>query len=209
VGVTGLLLLLFVVMHLGANLLIFDSADAVNAYGASLRHLPLGALWIARIGLLAVAVTHIFFTLRLALANKQARPIPYAKSATVQASRASLSMVLSGTLVLAFLVFHLLHFTLHKVGNVLLSLDTIGRPDIHAMVVSAFHNPFIVMGYIGSMVLLTYHLSHGIASLCQTFGLRGWRNSVWVDRIGPILAGILGVGFVSIPVAIWLGLVVP
>src|SRR5688572_26180689 len=109
-AVTGLLLFGFVVAHVLGNLLLFAGPDSINAYAKSLADLgPL--LWLLRIGLLAVFVLHVVTGLRIARQNRTARPVAYTKEATIQASFASRSMVFSGVTVLAFVVYHLLHFT--------------------------------------------------------------------------------------------------
>ncbi len=110
VAVTGIILMVFVVGHLLGNLQIFLGPDWINGYAQHLRDLgPL--LWVVR-GVLIVAVAlHIYFTILLAIENRRARPAGYVKSEPVKATFASRHMVVSGLVVLAFIIFHLLHFT--------------------------------------------------------------------------------------------------
>ncbi len=113
VAVTGIILILFVVGHLLGNLQIFLGPDWINGYSQHLRDLgPL--LWLIRIVLLATVLTHIYFTILLAIENRRARPEPYVDGDYVKASWASRHMVVSGLVVLAFIIFHLLHFTARK-----------------------------------------------------------------------------------------------
>jgi succinate dehydrogenase cytochrome b subunit len=110
-AITGLLLIGFVLGHMTGNLLIFAGPDALNGYAAALKARP-ALLWGARLGLLAVFVVHVLIGIRLALANKAARPTPYAYEDTLQASWASRHMMLTGLVLLAFVGYHLAHFTL-------------------------------------------------------------------------------------------------
>jgi succinate dehydrogenase / fumarate reductase cytochrome b subunit len=110
VGLTGFALVGFVLAHMGGNLLIYAGQDALNSYAQKLKSLgPL--LWLARAGLLAVFVLHLFLTLRLTLANRAARPSKYVYEDTIQASWASRHMWLTGLVLFAFLGYHLAHFT--------------------------------------------------------------------------------------------------
>src|SRR5262245_39654676 len=110
-AITGLLLIGFVLGHMTGNLLIFAGPDAMHGYAAGIKSRP-ALLWGVRLGLLAVFVVHVLIGIRLTLANKAARPTPYAYEDTLQASWASRHMMLTGLLLLAFVVYHLAHFTL-------------------------------------------------------------------------------------------------
>jgi succinate dehydrogenase / fumarate reductase cytochrome b subunit len=110
-AITGLLLTGFVLAHMTGNLLLYAGPDALNAYAAALKSHP-ALLWTARLGLLAVFLLHLFLALRLAAQNRKARPVPYQFERTIQASWASRHMLLTGLVLLAFIVYHLAHFTL-------------------------------------------------------------------------------------------------
>src|SRR5947208_15305101 len=111
VAVTGVILILFVVAHLLGNLQIFLGPDWINGYSQHLRDLgPL--LWAIRFFLLAAVVIHIYATIQLAIENRRARPEAYVVREYVKAKRASRHMVMSGLIVLAFIIYHLAHFTL-------------------------------------------------------------------------------------------------
>lgn len=109
-AITGLGLTVFVLGHLAGNLLIFAPGDALNAYAATLKHNP-GFLWTARIILLVCFILHIVIGIRLSQTNTEARPIRYVYEDTVQASWASRHMLLTGLLLLAFVIYHLAQFT--------------------------------------------------------------------------------------------------
>ncbi|MDB4358032.1 succinate dehydrogenase cytochrome b subunit, partial [bacterium] len=176
VAVTGLALVLFLAGHLTGNLLIFAGRDAFNDYAQFLHEVFHGAgVWIARIGLLACFVAHVWFTILLTRENKTART-NYDHQATVQAPKSSLIMIWSGLTILAFIIFHLLHFTV-KAGTDYASFmqvmpDGSERHDAWKMVIVGFSNPLVAIFYIIAMTLLCSHLSHGVASIFQTLGLR-------------------------------------
>src|SRR6266581_8971350 len=110
VAITGIILILFVVGHLLGNLQIFLGPDWINGYSQHLRDLgPL--LWLIRIFLLVTVVVHIYVTIRLAIDNRRARPERYRERDYVKATFASRHMVMSGLIVLAFIIYHLAHFT--------------------------------------------------------------------------------------------------
>jgi succinate dehydrogenase / fumarate reductase, cytochrome b subunit len=110
-AVTGVLLIGFVLAHMAGNLLIYFGPDAINTYAAALAARP-ALLWAARIGLLVVFLLHLYFAFRLTLENNAARPQGYVVERTLRASFASRHMMLTGLVVLAFIVYHLAHFTL-------------------------------------------------------------------------------------------------
>ena len=117
VALTGLALFGFVIGHMIGNLLIFVGKDAINEYGHMLQTaLHGGGVWIARIGLLAAVVIHIVATISLTRANRAARLTQYGQHKAQVSSKSSRIMIWSGLTILAFIVYHLLHFTIHA-GN--------------------------------------------------------------------------------------------
>ena len=139
VALTGMILILFVIGHLLGNLQIYLGPDWINAYSQHLRDLgPI--LWLIRAFLLAAVVLHIYFTILLAIENRRARPDHYRERNYVKASWASRHMVVSGLVVLAFIIFHLLHFTARKFNPQfpLLKLDPLNRYDVYSMMVYGF-----------------------------------------------------------------------
>ncbi len=157
-------------------------------------------LWAARAGLLAFFVLHIASAWKVTIENRRARPVPYAKKERAVASFASWTMIYSGILILAFVLMHLSHFTFHWIGVERMEFDSLGRRNIYRMVIEAFQNPVFSAIYIGSMVVLGLHLSHGISSLFQTLGLtykRAFFTSL--QKIGTGLAWAIAIGYISIP----------
>ena len=204
-ALSGLGLLGFLLGHLAGNLLIFQGQQAMNAYAAGLKELPLGLLYVARAGILLLFVVHIFTAFKLQSINSAARPVAYAHATTIQASLASRTMIYSGLVILAYLLFHLAHFTWHQVTEVPLLAD--GTVDVYNMVIASFHQPWIVVTYLVAMVVLGFHLSHGIASFFQTVGLNHSKYNDAYRIGGRLVAWGLSFGYISIPVSIWLGFV--
>ncbi len=210
VAVTGVILILFVVGHLLGNLQIFIGPEWINAYAQHLRDLgPI--LWMIRIFLLVSVILHIYFTILLAIENRRARPEAYRDRNYVKASWASRHMVVSGLVVLAFVIFHLLHFTARKFNSQfpLLKLDTLNRYDVYSMMVYGFQNVYVSIFYIVGLFLLTLHLTHGSSSFFQSLGFNNQRLTPKLAIGGRIFAWLIFIGYVSIPTAVLLGFIKP
>ncbi|HJX98483.1 MAG TPA: succinate dehydrogenase cytochrome b subunit [Chthoniobacterales bacterium] len=210
VAVTGVILILFVIGHLLGNLQIYLGPDWINAYSQHLRDLgPL--LWLIRIFLLANVILHIYFTIQLAIENKRARPELYRDRNYVKASWASRHMLISGLVVLAFIIYHLLHFTFHTTDARfdLLKHDAMGRHDVFSMMVYGFQNVYVSSFYILGLFLLTLHLTHGSSSFFQSLGLNNHRLTPKLAIAGRIFAWLLFIGYISIPIAVLLGFIQP
>ncbi|MDQ2659901.1 MAG: succinate dehydrogenase cytochrome b subunit [Verrucomicrobiota bacterium] len=203
-------MIVFIVGHLLGNLQIFLGPDWVNAYAEHLRDLgPL--LWLARGILLVTVILHIYFTVRLAIENKRARPKSYARKDYVKASLASRHMVVSGLVVFAFIVFHLLHFTGRRFNPQfpLLKNDPLNHYDVYSMMVYGFQNPYVSAFYILGLFLLTLHLTHGASSFLQSLGLNDKKMTPRLAFLGRVFAWLIFLGYTSIPVAVLLGYVLP
>lgn len=208
IALSGAALLLFLAGHLVGNLLIYLGPDAINSYAEFLHHSLHGAgVWIARLGLLGAITLHVVATIHLVQQNRAARESRYQFETTVQASKASRTMIISGIIILSFIVFHLLHFTIvPDIGNETTSAGTT-RPDVYTMVIQGFSNIFISLFYIVSMAFLCFHLSHGFASVFQTLGLRTKKSAELIKWAGWGYAAFIFFGNISIPISILLGFV--
>lgn len=210
VAITGIVLILFVIGHLLGNLQIFLGPDWVNGYAEHLRDLgPI--LWAIRAFLIATVVIHILVTIRLAIANRIARPIGYVEKEHVKASFASRHMVMSGLIVLAFIIYHLAHFTLRVTDPrfALLKPDPLNHYDVYSMMVYGFQNIYVSTFYVLGLFLLTLHLTHGASSFFQSLGLNNQTLAPRLELAGRIFAWLIFIGYTSIPVAVLLGLVQP
>jgi succinate dehydrogenase cytochrome b subunit len=223
-AVTGILLTGFVIVHLIGNLKVLPALggqDSVNSYAEFLKDLgPL--LWIARGLLLAVFGLHIYLGLTLAMRASAARPVRYKHPATIQASTSSVTMHWTGLAILAFVAFHLAHFTFGWVGttealdptaghmvqaNYLALVDAKGRHDVYSMMVAGFRNPVVAGLYVVAMGFLYMHLSHGIGSALQSLGLNTPRLQPFVSGLSRALAFLVAAGNTWIVVAVQAGLV--
>ena len=211
-ALSGLVMVGWLGGHLTGNLLIFAGADAMNTYAAWLHSQP-ALLWGARVALLVSAVLHVMTAIRLKRMNTEARPSRYHYNANVQSTLAGRTMVYSGLLLLAYAVYHLAHFTWgveavippeHFRNGV---QDAAGRPDVWHMAVWSFSKAPVALVYIIANVLLGLHLSHGIASVFQTLGLTSDKWQPVINKLGPAVGAAMAAGFISIPVAVLLGLV--
>ena len=206
-AVSGLVLVGFVIAHLLGNCLIYFGPEAINAYAQHLRDLgPL--LWVARGVLLTAVVVHAGTSVALAIENRRARPEPYHVVRRRETTLAAQTMMASGLLLVAYLIYHLLHFTF-GVTNPRFShaTDALGRHDVYAMIVLSFRQPAISLAYLLGMTVLCLHLGHGIGSVFQTLGLTNERTVSLAARVGRLVAFAIYLGYMSIPVAVLLGFV--
>lgn len=208
VALTGLMLVGFLLGHMAGNLLVFQGREDLNDYAEFLHHMLHGwGIWIFRLGLLGAFFLHIAATVSLVRLNRAARDTRYSCDATVQAPGSSRIMIWSGLTVLAFVVFHILHFTV-RVDPALAAMKDPGDPDRHdvyGMVVAGFQSPLVVLFYIVAISLLCSHLSHGIASVFQTLGLRTVKSRAAIANLSWGVAILLWIGFLAIPVLISTG----
>jgi succinate dehydrogenase / fumarate reductase, cytochrome b subunit len=207
VALTGVMLLGFLIAHLAGNLQVFLGQEAINAYAAGLRELgPL--LWVARIGLIFVAVVHVVLTVQIAAENRVARPVRYRATGRIQTTLQSRSMTLTGLMLLAFVVFHLAHLTwglTHPEQHAL--KDALGRPDVYSMMVLGFRQPAVAGTYLVAMVLLGLHLMHGLSSVWQTLGVDSPRWNGLLLATGPVLGTLITAGYLAIPAAVYAGFI--
>ena len=204
-AVTGLLLLLFAIAHMLGHLQVFGGPDMYNAYAHFLQSLW-EVKWPVRIGLVALVAIHVAVGISLAVRNRAARPVGYARYRPVRASAAGRTMAWTGLALFAFLAFHLLHFTAGVIEPEHFHvLDPKGRVDAYGMFVRGFQQPAIYVVYLAGMVLLATHLGHGAASWLASLGLRHPRYPA--ERLGRPIALLLFVGYMVPPTAVLVGAV--
>lgn len=205
---SGLLMTVFAVLHLLGNFTFFAGTDRINSYSAMLQGLgPL--LWAFRMAMAAAVFLHVYYGIATTLDNSTAKSQGYAVRVFRESSFAGRTMIWSGSIIGLFIIYHLLHFTLQVISVELAAgrhADALGRPDVFFMISENFRSFTIAAIYGVALVALGLHLSHGIQSLCQTFGLN--RESVFsFIRKGGVLAALLiFAGFVAIPVFVLAGL---
>lgn len=200
IAFTGLALAVFLVAHLAGNLLFIAGPAAFNEYSHRLISNPL--VYVAEFGLLAIFILHIVKTVTMFAGNVAARPSRYAarkwartKNDRSRKSVASSTMIVTGTILLLFVVTHLLTF---KFGAYHETPE--GIRDLYRLQLAVFSSPAYVGFYMVAMGVVLFHLWHGLASAAQSLGVD---SPVWTPRIlfvGRALALILGLGFAALPV---------
>lgn len=204
-AVSGLLLLLFAFVHMAGHLQMFGGRDMYNAYAHFLQDLW-EVKWPTRAALLVLLVMHAVVGINLSAKNRAARPVRYAMYKPVVSSPFARAMMWTGLFVFAFLAFHILHFTLGQVQpSYFHVLDPKDRYDAYSMFVRGFQNPAIWGVYLVGIALLATHLGHGAVSWLQSLGLRHPKYPT--DRLGPVVAAILFVGYMIPPTAVLAGVI--
>jgi len=203
-AVTGVILFGFVVGHLAGNLQIFESPEKLNRYAAFLKSVP-ALIWSARIVLLIAVTLHIWSSFQLWLLQREARPVKYVKKTNIHSTYASRTMMWSGPIILAFVLWHLAQFTFGAVHP--------GAPfdehNVYNNVVYGFQVWPVSLFYIIGMITLCYHLYHGLWSMFQSLGFSHPVYTPWLQRGAQVVAILLAVGYLSIPVAVLAGFLKP
>jgi succinate dehydrogenase / fumarate reductase cytochrome b subunit len=203
IGLTGLLLFAYLILHLVGNALIFAGADLFNEYSHKLISNPL--LIPIEIGLLLVFVIHIYKTVRMLIANQAARPVRYQKKAyaghTSRKSFASSTMIASGLIVLVFVLIHVKQF---KYGAYYQTVSASPVRDLYRTEIEVFQNPLWVAFYVFSTIVVGLHLRHGIASGFQSVGADHPLYTRRLTIIGIVMAIVIGGGLGLIPIVIYL-----
>lgn len=198
VAVTGLVLVGFLIGHVSGNLLYFAGKETIDRYSETLHNNP-ALLWGVRVVLLVSVLLHIVATLQLAKLRGDARPVGYQGGKSNVSSFATRTMILSGPLIAAFVVYHLLHFTtgtLHPYFK---------EGQVYHNVRSAFDSYPIAALYIAAMLVLSGHLTHGIWSMLQTVGANHPKYDGVVRRVAALIALLIIIGFISVPLGVLMG----
>ena len=207
-AVTGVVLVGFVVAHMLGNLKIFSGPDEINAYSRFLREvgspeLAYGQLlWIVRTVLLISVALHITAAVQLSRMSWAARPVEYDVKRNVETTFAARMMRWSGVLIVAFIIFHLLHLTLGAIG---FRAGQFTHLAVYQNVTAAFKVWPVALFYIVAMGALCLHLDHGIWSMLQTLGWNTARNEKQLKIASRAIAIVVFLGFSSVPVSVWAG----
>lgn len=207
-GITGLGLVLFIIVHLLGNLSYFGGPEAINTYSHTLHELG-GLLWAARIGLLVFFLFHVYLGISIWLEKRRARPVGYksynSRGVPSRQSWSSRSMIITGVVLLVFVVFHLNTFAFHDFQTTV--INGVEMHDVHARLTEVFQHEVYTISYVLTMVLLGMHLRHGVWSSFQSLGWMSRNSNPVVYSIAYILGLIIAVGFIGLPVSIYFGLV--
>ena len=198
-GIAGIALVFFIIGHLAGNFNILLGPEAMNGYAKKLRDLgPL--LWVARAGIVAAFGAHILFGLHSAVTNLGKRSGRYAVNAhRADKTVATRSMAITGTIIGAFLLFHLIDFTFsdHHGPRAMVDGEDLG---LYGVVWNAFSNPLHAGLYIVAVCAVGLHLSHAISSVCVTLGAESKQFVQRMDMAGKIFGVLIAVGYSSLPI---------
>jgi succinate dehydrogenase / fumarate reductase, cytochrome b subunit len=200
-AVTGVILSLFVLVHMLGNLQIFQGEKAIDAYARFLRVEP-ALLWTFRFGLLAAVALHIWAYLVLTRQNQKARPGKgYRVLHYKESSIASRSMRWTGPLLLAFIIYHILHMTTGTVHS------SFREGAVYQNLITAFRSVTVVVIYLLAMAMLALHLWHGIWSVFQTLGASQPRYLSFGRRFATVFTVVVVLGFSAVPLVILAGVI--
>jgi succinate dehydrogenase / fumarate reductase cytochrome b subunit len=209
-AITGLLLVLFAIVHMLGHFGMFRGPDAYNTYAHTLQSM-LVIKWGVRGGLLAIFIIHVACALRLAAMNAAARPVKYAVYRTRKTNLMARTMVITGVAIFVFIGFHIIHFTLGMVQPEHFHMVEVvnGEPryDAYSMFVYGFQQPVFYGIYLVSIALLSSHLGHGASSWLQSLGIRHPKYNAAIDKLGPVISLILFLGYMAPPTAVLLGII--
>jgi succinate dehydrogenase / fumarate reductase cytochrome b subunit len=199
-ALTGLILSGFLVLHMLGNLQVFLGREVMNHYAETL-HANQGLLWTARSILLLSVILHAWAAVQLTAVKAAARPVGYVKPGNVQGSIGSRTMMLSGPVIGLFVIGHLLHLTTGTIHPQFVELHA------YENVVNAFSNPIASALYVVAMILVGFHLSHGMWSMFQSMGFSHPRYTPLLKKFAAIFSWILIVGFIAVPISVMAGIV--
>jgi succinate dehydrogenase / fumarate reductase, cytochrome b subunit len=197
-AVTGVILFGYLIAHMLGNLQVFLGRDVMNHYAETL-HANLPLLWGARSVLLVSVLLHAWAAIQLTAVKAAARPVGYVKTANVQGTTGSRTMMLSGPVIALFVVGHLLHLTTGTIHPQFVEL----RP--YENVIIGFSNPIASGLYIVAMVLVGFHLSHGVWSMFQSIGFNHPRYTPLLKKFSAVFSWLLIAGFIAVPIAVLAG----
>jgi len=202
VATTGLLLIFFLVAHLAGNLLIFAGPETFNAYAKKLSSLRPG-LYVVEVGLALIFIIHLFVTYLLVIENIRSRPVGYhARGSKGERSFAAQIMPFTGSIILAFVIYHLWDFTFTPHNGAQSILWDGKNYGLYGLVYNAFSDMLHSTIYIIAMACIGFHLSHGIESFCQTFGMNHPKYTPRIRWFSNFFGIMIWAAYSSIPVYI-------
>ena len=203
-GLTGLFLITFLIVHVTINSMIFanDGGKLFNQAAGFMAHNPI--IRVVEIGLFLGLLSHIYLALKLTLDNNKARPIKYAVvNGNANSKWYSRSMGILGSLLLIFLVVHLANFWLPTKVAVFSHQEH----DTFANLKVVFAEWYLVAIYLLGVIALCYHLLHGFQSAFQTLGLNHKKYTPIIKAIGAAFSIIVSILFAAMPIVMHLGII--
>lgn len=211
-AITGFVLASFLLVHMLGNLQMLEGCPlAINVYANFLQTLPWEFLWGFRVVLALCFVTHFLMAFLLVLENKKSRPQKYAVKKYLVATPAARTMIYTGIVVIAFIIIHILQFTVIDINPEFKHLDWVATSgmyegktihDVYAMLILGFSNTWVSIAYIATMIIIGFHLSHGVTSMFQSIGIRdeAWRYRL--NFVAVVYCVVIAIGFSLNPLAV-------
>ena len=215
VAITGFILFAFLVLHMLGNLNIYSGAEKIDAYSLYLRQFAEGFfgfggfLWIVRIVLLSAFILHVWSIVLLVKQNRSGRPIRYKRKKRFAATLAGVTMMVTGPIILIYLVLHILQFTTGTIQPTPYMVTDAGIGSAYWNLWNAFQVWWIAWAYIAVMAMVCLHLKHGLWSMFQSVGLNNPDRNRSVHVFAFIGAFAIFIGFASVPFLVWTGVVPP
>ena len=206
-AVSGIILVLYLIVHMIGNLKAFSGPEAFNSYSAWIRTVGDPAvpaqtvLWAVRIVLLAAVVAHIWAAVSLWRQARAARPVRYVTKKRVQQSYASRTLRWGGVIIALFIIYHILDLTTGTVNPEGYESTPYDR------LIASFSNPFVTAFYIVALILLGMHLRHGLFSAVQTLGQSNRRRERLLNTFATVFSVVLIGGFLLIPFSVLFGVI--
>lgn len=201
-GITGLIWAGFVLAHMAGNLLIFVSTDAYNTYGHMLVSGNL--IYVVEVTLVLALIVHVYTAISLTIHNRSAKGSRYAVSASgkKRATLASRTMAIQGSIILVFVI---LHIEMFKFGTYYeTTVNGVVMRDLARLMIETFQSPGYVAWYVVALILLGFHLSHGVGSTFQSLGLmEGTYRDLW-KKLSYVYAFVVALGFIAQPLYLFL-----
>jgi succinate dehydrogenase / fumarate reductase cytochrome b subunit len=201
-GVTGLIGIGFVIVHMAGNLLAFRGQEAINAYAHFLASTG-ELLWLLRIVLIVSVILHVIAAYQLTMQNRAARPKGYVDRETQVSTWAARTLRWGGVLLLIFIILHILHFT----NPGWRPEGVFDKADVYTNIVMSFRIWWITLFYVIAMISLGLHIYHGAWSSVRSIGLAQPKQRPLHRTVALGIALILWLGFTAVPVAVFAGLI--
>jgi succinate dehydrogenase / fumarate reductase cytochrome b subunit len=201
-GVTGLIGIGFVIVHMAGNLLAFRGQEAINAYAHFLASTG-ELLWLLRIVLVVSVILHVIAAYQLTVQNRAARPKGYVDRETQVSTWAARTLRWGGVLLLIFIILHILHFT----NPGWRPEGVFDKADVYTNIVMSFRIWWITLFYVIAMISLGLHIYHGAWSSVRSIGLAQPKQRPLHRTVALGIALILWLGFTAVPVAVFAGLI--
>jgi len=200
-GVTGVIGIGFVVLHMLGNLQIFLGPEKMNGYARLLHGPAAELLWVLRAVLIAAVVLHVVCAAQLTARSRASRPVAYQRRVPQVSTWGARTIRIGGVLLLLFIPLHIMHFT----TKTWRPAGTFAEGDIYSLVVSSFRIWWVALFYILTMVFMGLHLYHGAWSSPRSLGAKKLSGRPFKRTIATGLAIFVWLGFTIVPLAIWAG----